>query len=99
MLSAGLNNKKLIIKNENMKNNEINEKPALSKMAVSGSYIVIDEIPKEGDYGINPEAPDAKPRLIERFSNENDTLGFRLEPTSWFSWLPLRDYHRKVVFE
>lgn len=37
MLSAELNNEKLIIKNENMKNKEINEKPALSKVAVSGS--------------------------------------------------------------
>jgi len=66
---------------------------------VSGSYVVIDELPKEGDYGINPNAPDAKPRLVEKFSEQNETLGFRLEPESWFSWLPLRDYHRKVVFD
>ena len=66
---------------------------------VSGSYVVMDELPKEGDYGINPDAPDAKPRLVERFSEQNETLGFRLEPESWFSWLPLRDYHRKVVFD
>ena len=79
--------------------NKLKTDDHLLKNAVSGSYIVTDEIPKEGDYGINPEAPDAKPRLVERASNENDTLGFNLEPTSWFSWLPLRDYHRKVVFK
>jgi len=42
-LVRDLNNEKLIIKNKNMKNNEINEKPALSKMAVSGSVMITEE--------------------------------------------------------
>jgi len=62
-------------------------------------YTITDEMPKEGDWGINPEAPDRKPRIVERFSNDNNTLGMRLEPPSWFEWLPLRKHHRKVVFE
>jgi len=66
---------------------------------VSGSYIITDEIPKEGDYGINPaNKKKNKPRLVERASETNDTLGFK-QPKSWFTWQPLRDYHRKVVFE
>lgn len=28
--------------------------PTLSKTAVSRSYIITDEIPKEGDYAVNP---------------------------------------------
>lgn len=66
--------------------------------AVSGSYTILDEIPKEGDYGINPQAPDKKPRLVVRSSDENSTLGMRLESPSWFEWMPLRNSHRKVVF-
>lgn len=62
-------------------------------------YTILDEMPKEGDYVINPTAPDKKPRLVQKFSNENDTLGMRLEPSSWFSWMPLRNYHKKVVFD
>lgn len=62
------------------------------------SYVITDEIPKEGDYGINPGSKKNKPRLVERASETNDTLGFK-QPNSWFTWQPLRDYHRKVVFE
>lgn len=62
-------------------------------------YIITDEIPKEGDYAINPEDPKRKPRLVVRYSDENPTLGMHLEPSSWFKWLPLRDSHRKVIFK
>ena len=64
----------------------------------SGSYTILNEIPKEGDYGINPQAPDKKPRLVVGYSDENCTLGMRLESPSWFEWTPLRISHRKVVF-
>jgi hypothetical protein len=37
LLSAGLNNEKLIIKNKNMKNNDNTQKPALSKTDVISS--------------------------------------------------------------
>jgi len=70
----------------------------LQQCSVSGSYTILDEIPKEGDYGINPQAPDKKPRLVVRYSDENSTLGMRLESPSWFEWMPLRNSHRKVVF-
>jgi len=62
-------------------------------------YIILDEMPKEGDFGINPEDPNKKPRKVERYSKENDTLGMRLEKTSWFNWLPLRNHHRKVILK
>jgi len=60
-------------------------------------YTITNEMPQEGDWGIDPEAPDRKPRKVERLSN--DTLGMRLESPSWFEWLPLRTHHKKVVFE
>jgi len=69
------------------------------KLIEMQKYTVLDEEPKEGDYAINLEAPDGKPRKVERFSEENDTLGMRLEPPSWFEWLPLRKHHRKVEFK
>ena len=62
-------------------------------------YKITDEMPKEGDFGINPDAPDRKPRKVVRASEDNDTLGMRLEPPSWFTWMPLRKTHRKVIFE
>ena len=74
------------------------QNPQLHKHIVSGSYTILDEIPKEGDYGINPKAPDKKPRLVVRYSDENSTLGMILESPSWFKWMPLRNSHRKVVF-
>ena len=78
--------------------NKIKTNAQLPQTIVSGSYIITDEIPKEGDYGINPANKKNKPRLVERASETNDTLGFK-QPESWFTWQPLRDYHRKVVFE
>lgn len=33
-------------------------------------YIILDEQPKEGDYGINPNDPKKKPRLVERYSKD-----------------------------
>ena len=69
------------------------------KLIEMQKYTVLDEEPKEGDYAISLEAPDGEPRKVERFSEENDTLGMRLEPPSWFEWLPLRKHHRKVEFK
>ena len=78
--------------------NEAHSEPLWQCNVISGSYTILDEIPKEGDYGINPQAPDKKPRLVVGYSEENSTLGMRLESPSWFEWMPLRNSHRKVVF-
>lgn len=68
-------------------------------MKNSNNYSVLDELPKEGDFGINPNSPDNKPRLIVKYSKDNDALGMRLEKNSWFDWMPLRKSHRKVAFD
>lgn len=60
-------------------------------------YKILDTQPEEGDYGINPRDPKRKPRLVERYSDNNTTLGMRIESPSWFGWLPLRSHHRKVI--
>ena len=39
------------------------------------SYKITNELPKEGDFGINPRDPECKPRKVVRYSDENPTLG------------------------
>jgi hypothetical protein len=61
------------------------------------NYIISDEAPNEGDYGITPFAPDRKPRLVVK--NNSGILGMELSKRSWFSWMPLEKHHRKVIFK
>ena len=70
-----------------------------SKFNIMSHYKITDQVPKEGDYGINPDASNIEPRLVERISETNGRLGMRLSPSSLFKWMPLRDHHRKVVFD
>lgn len=62
------------------------------------NYKILEILPKEGEYGINPRAPKPLPRLVTKYSSTNNTLGMQLEGNGWFKWLPLLPHHRKVVF-
>lgn len=60
------------------------------------NYTILDEIPKEGDYGINPRDPKCKPRIVTK---SNNNLGYKTdEEPGYFNWIPLRPYHKKIKF-
>jgi hypothetical protein len=49
---------------------------------------------KEGDFVINTERPNDKPRKVDVYSSENNTLGFH-QPYGWFQWVPIGRRHEK----
>lgn len=59
-------------------------------------YQITERTPREGDYAININKANAKPRKV--FRNSFGYLGFPItKPGSWFKWKPLNDNYKKIL--